>query len=324
MRRRNSLALIVAGVYIGCASIFSFNHAMTIEAIPMKDGATQSILVNSAALGLIDGIDSMTEDLTDDTWDFSTLMPVQKTLRDNIRKARKAEMQEAKKMSEEAEKFIISKHKEEVEAELKKQEEERARQEAERLAAEAQKFTPVEKVHDIPSGLGNLHTYTEWDKFNWAYGCKNVINELGGKCKQQAGYITYSPEGFVKYGAWYAGAMTSTFGNVGDMVLIVQDDDTVYPVIIADHKCQTYTSYDNNPANMYGHMNGACMVEFQVTKNNTIYNGSGSNAGPQFAHYIKQVINVGNVYDNKDYIENAVKVFENSSVKGLTFIPVTY
>lgn len=233
------------------------------------------------------------------------------------------DIDKAKELSMEAD-LVITAHVNELKQKAEQEALEIKLAEERRIQAEieATTFTPVEEVFNIPTGLGNLHTYTEWDKFNWAYDCKSVIIELGGVCKQQAGHIVYSPEGFVKYGSWYAAAMTSSFGNVGDMILIVQDNDTVFPVIIADHKCQTYTSYDHNPANMYGHLNGKCMVEFEVTKNNTIYNGSGSNAGPQFNHYIKQVINVGNVYENKDYIENAEKVFRHSSVSDKQFIPV--
>lgn len=297
---KKKLILLVTALSLLTGSVTAYAD----EEVAMMNNISDSILNVQADRWAIFMTDTLNNDLG---------VVTSKMLADNIRAEGKKREEERKQIVKEAEK-IISAHVEQT----KQQAEEEAR-----LAYEATllKLNEVEPC-SIPSGMGKLHTYTEWNKFVWVSDCGRVIDALGGQSKSEGGHIKYSSQGFVKYGSWYAAAMTSTFGNVGDMVLIVQDDGTVYPVMIADHKCQSYTSFDSNPANMYGHLNGQCMVEFEVTSWQSIYKGSGSNAGPQFAHYITRVINVGNVYENPEYIENADLVFRSSSVRDLSFIPV--
>lgn len=171
-----------------------------------------------------------------------------------------------------------------------------------------------EEVFDgIPAGLGKRHNFTEWTKMNWGWDAKRVIVTLGGSNYVGGGNVTFSSDGFVKYGNWYAVAMTPSFGKVGDMLLVMQDDNTVYPVIIADLK---------DTSNMWGHNEGTDMVEFQITSANTKYIQAGIYAGPEFDHYITKVVNVGSVYDNPDYINDAQGVFNSSSINWGTFLPV--
>lgn len=87
-------------------------------------------------------------------------------------------------------------------------------------------------IHFPPSGLGSIHTYTIWDGIKWGGNCGYLINFAKNHNTLSDTY------GIVKYGEYFAGATTTTFGNVGDMLLVVETDGYVYPVIIADTKNQ--------------------------------------------------------------------------------------
>lgn len=103
------------------------------------------------------------------------------------------------------------------------------------------------KITELPQGCGygTLHTYTVWDKVKWGGDCKKLINFAK---EQNAVSDSY---GIVTYGNYFCGAMTSTFGKVGDMMLVVEEDNVVYPVIMADTKNQ-----NDNSCTVWGHQSG--------------------------------------------------------------------
>ena len=154
----------------------------------------------------------------------------------------------------------------------------------------------ADETYFVPEGLGNTHTYTNWDKVNWGYDCRKAINTLDGNISDSYG--------IVRYGDTFAGAMTSTFGNIGDVVLVVNEGGIVYPVTIADEKSQQYCAWDHNPANMWGHYKGKCIVEFEVLsrwKYQSYKNGSGGYINEYLNRDIYKVINIGSIFENVEY-----------------------
>lgn len=151
----------------------------------------------------------------------------------------------------------------------------------------------------IPEGLGKMHTYTIWDRIRWGGDCRTLINTVGDKIGDSYG--------IVRYGDTFAGAMTTSFGNVGDVVLVVNYDGVVYPVCIADTKSQVYCAWDHNPANTFGHWGGKDIVEFEVLKSCTksLYNGSGSYVSELMNRYVYKIINIGSIYDDASIIDDS-------------------
>lgn len=162
----------------------------------------------------------------------------------------------------------------------------------------------------IPEGLGSSHTYTIWDRIRWGGDCRVLINKLNGRIGDSYG--------IVRYGDAFAGAMTSSFGNVGDVVLVVNYDGVVYPVCIADEKSQRYCAWDHNPANTFGHLNGKDIVEFEVLKScvPSLYNGTGSYVSELMNRNIYKIINIGSIYDD-DTIVNADVIRSKARAHGL-------
>lgn len=150
----------------------------------------------------------------------------------------------------------------------------------------------LSSTYFVPEGLGSMHTYTIWDGIRWGGDCRTLINYLGDNVSDSYGIVTY--------GDAFAGATTSTFGKVGDVLLVLNRNSCVYPVCIADEKCQYYTSYDHNPANMWGHHGGKDIVEFEVLRSCTrqLYNGSGSYISDALNNSIYKIVNLGSVYDD--------------------------
>lgn len=163
------------------------------------------------------------------------------------------------------------------------------------------------QVINPPDGMGNVHTYTKWDKIKWGYDCKNLINFMGNDNISD----TY---GIVKYGDFWAGALTSTFGKVGDMLLVIQNDNSVYPIIIADTKHQGDTG-----CNKYGHHYGKCIVEFEILSSckNSLYGKNGGGyISDKINKPIKQVINLDSVYDDNKYLNNVVQACLDNALEG--------
>ncbi len=189
----------------------------------------------------------------------------------------------------------------------------------------------------VPDGLGKLHTWTIWNHVNEQYNPRSTWPKDSAQGKlilyltnnneeslhgQLAGNITANSKRMVCYGEWLASAMVSELGGtqgnpekrlqIGDLVFIIQDNGTVYPVMITDTKVQFKTTYyDPNPANEWGHLNGQNMTEFQG------YTSSWRDVPPspeEFNHYIKQVYVVGNVYSNPEYLNDINKAAKDVGI----------
>ena len=138
-----------------------------------------------------------------------------------------------------------------------------------------------------PEGLGTMHTYTIWDGISWSGDARGVLN-YGNRYG-----ITNDCDGILKYGDFFAGAMTSTYGKVGDLTLVVEEDGYVYPVVIMDEKNQ-----GDSGCNMWGHHNGRDIVEFEMFGGETgIYHGSGSYISEKINRPVYKVVNIGSIYD---------------------------
>lgn len=159
-------------------------------------------------------------------------------------------------------------------------------------AAGAVKDLGDSKVITLPSGIGSVHTYMGWQ-------CITARSSTQYKLIEAAG-MNFDEEGFGKIGDRYVIACTTTYGNVGDYVDIVQEDGTVLKCIIGDIKNQ-----NDAGCNKWGHNNGQCVVEFVVDKNTWYSGGKGSHANPGTANChpewnqnITQVINRGSYFDS--------------------------
>lgn len=162
-----------------------------------------------------------------------------------------------------------------------------------------------------PEGLGIVHTYTVWDGINWGGDCRTLINygENNGILSDSYGIVTY--------GDFYAGATTTTLGNVGDMLLVVETDGLVYPVIVQDIKSQS-----DYGCTAWGHQGGNCIVEFEILRcmRDPLYNGSGGYITDLLAHPIYKVINIGSVYDNNYYLTRAKEAARDYGLGGYKMI----
>ena len=174
---------------------------------------------------------------------------------------------------------------------------------------------------DVPQGLGKVHTYTAYDSTgngSWKDEPAELINKFGGSITSKGGDlggdITKNSNDFVGIGDWYAVAMVKEFGGVqgspqmvinhGDLMFIIQDDGSFFPVILFDVKQQSWNnSSDHNPANEWGHNNGQCIVEFEMWGLSSAHDEA-SNVEPRFKHYITQVYRVGNIYNKPEWLHD--------------------
>ena len=137
----------------------------------------------------------------------------------------------------------------------------------------------------LPGGLGSVHSYMGWQ-------CITDTSSNQYKLRTEAG-MNFDEQGFGKIGDRYVVATTTTFGNVGDYIDVVQEDGTVIKCIIGDIKSQG----DAN-CNKWGHSNGVDVVEFVVDKSSW-YGSSNSvvKFHPEWNKNIDTIINKGNYFD---------------------------
>ena len=148
----------------------------------------------------------------------------------------------------------------------------------------------------LPAGLGSKHTYMGWQ-------CITARASDQYKLIESAG-MNFDEQGFGKIGDRYVVATTTTFGNVGDFIDVVQSDGTVIKCIIGDIKSQ----HDAN-CNKWGHSNGVDVVEFVVDRS-TWYGSSNSvvKFHPEWNKNIDTIINKGNYFDLAQKYPKTVKV----------------
>lgn len=166
-----------------------------------------------------------------------------------------------------------------------------------------------------PSGYGGLHTYTVWDKIRWGGNCRALINFAKSHNAISDSY------GIVTYGGYFCGALTSTYGTVGDMMLVVQEDNIVYPVIMADTKNQ-----NDRGCNAWGHQYGKCVVEFEILSScrRSLYGTSGGYISDVLAKPIVKVINLGSVYNDMSYFWNPKQACLDNGLEGYTLLVNPY
>jgi hypothetical protein len=166
-----------------------------------------------------------------------------------------------------------------------------------------------------PKGLGTMHTYTVWDEIKWGGDCRKLINFTKANNALSDSY------GIVTYGRYFAGALTTTFGRVGDMMLVVQEDGIIYPVIMADTKNQ-----GNRGCTIWGHQYGKCIVEFEILSScrNSLYKGSGGYISNMINKPIYKVINLGSVYDSTYYFYNPEQACIDNGLIGYTLLVNPY
>ena len=145
-----------------------------------------------------------------------------------------------------------------------------------------------QKVVEVPSGLGKVHTYMGWQLITDKSSPQYKLREAAG--------MNFDSEGFGKIGDRYVVATTTTFGNVGDYVDFERSDGSVLKCIIGDLKNQS----DRN-CNVWGHESGQNIVEFVVDKNSW-YGSNHSNPGtvschPEWNQNITKATNYGNYFD---------------------------
>ncbi len=175
--------------------------------------------------------------------------------------------------------------------------------------------TATAQTIKVPDGLGTLHTYTPWDKIKWGSDCKRLINYMSEKDEISNNY------GVVTYGGYFAGALTSTYGKVGDMMLVVQTDKSVYPVIMADTKSQ-----NDKGCNKWGHHYGKCIVEFEILSayKKSLYKGSGGYISDNLSKPISHIINLGSVYEDNLYLNNPEQACIDNGLEGYSLLVNPY
>lgn len=106
---------------------------------------------------------------------------------------------------------------------------------------------------EVPEGLGSVHTYMGWQTITSPSSTQYRLREEAGQA--------FDEEGFACIDGRYVVACTTTFGDVGDLVDFVQDDGLVLECVIGDIKSQ-----GDAGCNKWGHLDGACIVEFVVDR----------------------------------------------------------
>lgn len=170
---------------------------------------------------------------------------------------------------------------------------------------------------DVPQGYGygTLHTYTVWDRIKWGGDCRRLLDFAKSN---EAVSDTY---GIVTYGSYFCGALTSTYGKVGDMMLVIEEGNIVYPIIMADTKNQ-----NDRGCNAWGHQYGKCVVEFEVLSScrKSLYGTSGGYVSDILAKPIVKVINLGSVFDDTYYFYNPKQACIDNGLEGYTLLSNPY
>ena len=147
-----------------------------------------------------------------------------------------------------------------------------------------------EVVIEVPAGLGTVYTYMNWSAItNTSSTQYQLINEAEANNDRH-----YDNEGYGMVGERFALAMTSTFGAIGDYVDVYMENGRVIHGILADEKHQgAPVSWDQNPANKWGHNNGERIVEWVTNWRN--------HDNPPSDGCVLKVINLGNYFEYPEY-----------------------
>ena len=156
-------------------------------------------------------------------------------------------------------------------------------------------------TYTLPSGLGNRFSYMAWQMIK--------ANSPQLTLKNTAG-MNFDEEGFGKIGDRYVVATTTTFGEVGDYIDVVQADGSVLKCVIGDIKKPT-----DPGCNKWGHSNGRNVIEFVVDGKS--WYGKKDNPGtpsnhPEWNQYISEVVNKGNYFTLSEKYDTSATPDENN------------
>ena len=121
----------------------------------------------------------------------------------------------------------------------------------------------------IPDNLGKIYTLTYYSDKGFVF-VPSMRTSIAKGSNQERVWKAWKllgakyDNGLATIDGAYLVAVTSTFGKVGDMLEITFRNGDTMLAVIADEKSQQYVAWDHNPANVYGHNNGANVVEFEV------------------------------------------------------------
>ena len=127
------------------------------------------------------------------------------------------------------------------------------------------------KTTEIPDGLGDVFTHMGWQMITNKRSDQYKLKEEYGENFDEEGF------GYIEddKDTYYAIACTTTFGDVGDKLIVELESGDEFNAVIADIKSQ-----NNKDCNEYGHQNGHCVVEFVVDKNSGDWKGYGGHKVP--------------------------------------------
>jgi hypothetical protein len=139
----------------------------------------------------------------------------------------------------------------------------------------------------VPEGYGSVHPYMGW----------SMITSKGTKQYTLRKEVEdYDEDGFGKVKDRYAVAVKPYYGDIGDLIDVVQTDGTIIKCIIVDHKGNENKSDDGWLA-AYVHYNND-IVEFVVNKSSWYGTSKSVNKyHPEWKHNISVIYNVGNYWD---------------------------
>lgn len=165
-------------------------------------------------------------------------------------------------------------------------------------------------VINLPPGLGSALPFMGWQ-------CITSKSSTQYKLREAAG-MNFDENGFGIIGDRYVVATTSTFGNVGDYIDVVQEDGTIIKCIIGDIKNQ-----NDAGCNKWGHMDGQAVVEFIVDKSTWYPDGESlkrvTEFHPEWSQNITQIINKGSYfYLSEQYDVNTTSAQVSNNCKTWT------
>lgn len=121
----------------------------------------------------------------------------------------------------------------------------------------------------LPDGLGTYAT-REFDLrtdrvatgLTSPYGFGLSTNQRRVQDAWIAAGAEHDSQGFCKLDGKYLVATTSVFGEIGSHTTFYFSNNTSIETIKVDAKAEEVVAWDPNPANKWGHANGACVLEF--------------------------------------------------------------
>ncbi len=146
---------------------------------------------------------------------------------------------------------------------------------------------------EIPEWLGDVFTHMGWQMITNKRSDQYKLKEKYGM-KFDGNGIGYIKDDKNTY---YAISCTTTFGNVGDKLIVELKSGAKFNAVIADIKSQ-----NDKDCNKYGHEEGHCVVEFVVDKDSGQWKGYGGDKVPSRVliwlrnNRVTKITNIGHFY----------------------------